>query len=234
MATNNVETTKSSSIIKVILKKLPFVILSTVLIGLIGFGYGVKKVKPVYTATTSVILRMSVGDVSTGASSGAKSNNDTTLSKLYLPTVTRLLKSNAVRRVSGVWGAVTTSYDTDSLIFSVSYAAESEEKARNDLKALIETFNSEIKTLNEGEKYIMGKDISLQSLENDKHPRPILITYDYTNYIIIGAAIGFVLSTVITFLIYLLDNTVKDREEMERLTGVSVIALIDKDKTLKK
>jgi capsular polysaccharide biosynthesis protein len=46
--------------------------------------------------------------------------------------------------------------------------------------------------------------------------------------VIIFVIIGFVLSALIIYLKTLLDNTVRDKEEFETLTGVSVIAYIDK------
>ena len=47
---------------------------------------------------------------------------------------------------------------------------------------------------------------------------------------LLGAAIGVALAVLIVLLKHVADNTVKDKEEFEALTGVSVISYVEKDK----
>ena len=47
------------------------------------------------------------------------------------------------------------------------------------------------------------------------------------NIIIIAAVLGFVVSLVVVYLLYLADNTVKSKEQLEKLTGANVIAYLD-------
>lgn len=56
------------------------------------------------------------------------------------------------------------------------------------------------------------------SFSSDMSPR---------NIIIIAAVLGFVVSLVAVYLLYLADNTVKSREQLEKLTGANVIAYLD-------
>ena len=47
------------------------------------------------------------------------------------------------------------------------------------------------------------------------------------NIIVIALVLGFVVSLVVVYLLYLADNTVKSKELLEKLTGVNVIAYLD-------
>ena len=56
----------------------------------------------------------------------------------------------------------------------------------------------------------------------------VVKTSNIVSNVVLGAVIGCVIAVGIAFLMELLDNTVKDREEFEELTDTSVLSLIDK------
>ena len=75
-------------------------------------------------------------------------------------------------------------------------------------------------------KYIKAEDVKLIHTQRDSD---VTKTEYYTNYTVIGLVSGLVISMVIVFLIYALDNTVRSKSEFEEMTGMSVVAFIDKD-----
>ena len=86
MAEKKVES--SVPILHLLYKNLLLIVMITVLCALLGLGYGLLKVKPVYTATRTVIFRASVEE---GSSSTTTTN--VSLAQKYLPTVESLIKS---------------------------------------------------------------------------------------------------------------------------------------------
>lgn len=91
---NNFENNeKTFPIFKILLRKSLIIILVTVLCALIGLGYAIVKTKPSYTASRSVIFRTEIKD------GGNLSNNQTSqvsLAKLYLSSVSSIIRSDAI------------------------------------------------------------------------------------------------------------------------------------------
>ena len=213
------------SFFKIVYKNLILIILITIFCGLCGTLYSVLNVKPVYTASRSVILRTSVklDEDQTSA------RNDATLAKIYLGEVEKALKSpNVILLASDKYNmqgeklfssAVSVNYGTESLIFSVSYTDTQKEVAINKLEALISAASEKLEDL------IMAEDVTLINVQNKAD---VSVNSSFNKYIIFGVLIGIVISLVVTLIRYALDNTVKNKYEYEHLTGVSVIAVIDR------
>lgn len=64
----------------------------------------------------------------------------------------------------------------------------------------------------------LADKVSDVSFSSDMSPR---------NIIIIAAVLGFVVSLIMVYLLYLADNTVKGKEQLEQLTGANVIAYLE-------
>lgn len=214
-----------ASFIKILYRNMVLIILITVLCGLCGVLYSILNVKPVYTASRSVILRTSVdvkGDEATAS-------NDATLAKIYLPDVEKALKApNVISYATDKYGvkgdglssgSVSVRYGSDSLIFSISYTDLDEEKAEAKLEALIDAGAEKLKELIEAEEV---------TLINVQREADVTVSSAFNKYIVFGILIGIVVSLGLVLIRYALDNTVKSKSEYEYVTGVSVIAVIDK------
>ncbi len=216
---------KSFPLFKIIGKNLLLIILVSVLCALIGLGYSVLRVKPTYTASRSVILRTTLDQ-----SGQAALANQATLGKMYLPSILEVIKSTDIINVANenydneeeniLVGSVGMEYDVSSLIFELSYTDKSPALAKEKLEVFIDTVSDEIS------KYIKAEDVKLIHTQRDSD---VTKTEYYTNYTVIGLVAGLVISMVIVFLIYALDNTVRSKSEFEEMTGMSVVAFIDKD-----
>lgn len=229
------ETERSIPVFKILCKNLLLIVMITVLCALIGLGYSVMRVKPTYTATRSVILRTTMND--TGANN---ITNGGSLAKLYLSNVAKIIKSpEIVNEVNEAYassategekvkiGEISVNYGEQSLIFSISYTDRSPELAQEKLDVLIETVSASSK-LQEG---VPAKDVELIHTQRQS---TVTKSTSYVKFTAIGAIAGLVIAVAAVFLIYVLDNTVRDKAEFEELTGVDVIAYINKEKPKKK
>ena len=237
------------------LKRFWVLILLMTLVGLgLGFGYAELKVKPVYTASKSVMFIVNATKIdSSSATSGNGSSNNATLAKRYLPDAAVYITSDlfvkkdnefysaAAKENPEIYGtdpgsisrgAISVSYSDNSLIFSISYSDSTENAAKLKLDKVIEGSNFMI--VNSGEEdseikgLIMGEDMELKPTQTYA---TVSVRNGNSRMIVIGAILGLVVGLAIVLLIYLLDNTVKDMRELERLTGSNVIAYLENVKS---
>ncbi|MBQ7236739.1 MAG: hypothetical protein IJX03_06280 [Clostridia bacterium] len=229
------ETERSIPVFKILYKNLLLIVMITVLCALIGLGYSVMRVKPTYTATRSVILRTTMNE-----NTSSNLTNEASLAKLYLPNVAKLIKSpDVVNEVNEVYaasanegekvkrGAISVYYGEQSFIFSISYTDRSPELAQEKLDVLIETFSN-------SSKFQAGIQADQAKLIHTQKQSTVTKSNSYVKFTAIGAIAGLVIAVAVVFVMYLLDNTVRDKAEFEELTGVDVIAYINKEKPKKK
>lgn len=223
---------KEIPIFKVLYKKILVIILATVLFALVGLGYCVWRVPPKYVASRSVILR-------TTLSGNATVSTQASLAKMYLETVAELIKSpkvidevNDVAKEKGLFideqkpfsaGNIEVVHGEKSLIFSIKYTEEDAELAEQKLDLLIETFSvsKNFKDNIEAEKV----ELIYTQKKCDITPKN-----SYAKFTVIGALLGAVGSVMVVLLLYVLDNTLNSKEEIEEITGVNLLACINKEK----
>ena len=236
MAGKNIsaEARRQDPVLYLLYKNIFLILLVAILFAGIGLGIGFLRVKPKYTASKTVILRASVDNV-TSTSTDAKNKNDVSLAKRLLPNVVKDITNERVEEFANeVYdgdgyisrGSVSTSYTDDSFIFVIRYSDVNASVVNAKLDALIAGFNNYLDVENSDYEVIMAQDLRLVSLQN--RPPELSKTYNITFYVVIGAVIGIALSVAFVFLRYSLDNTVKDKDEFERLTDVPVLSYINK------
>lgn len=226
MQENNVKIKENENVVSVfnILYKNLFLIILITIIGLLaGVGVGALRSKPTYTATLRVMFTTKFSEEYNSA------GNDVVLAKIYLPNAVDKVKShiiiadaNEIYTGEGSVSveAITTSYGEESLIFSISYTDYSEEVAVAKLRAIIES----AKTNFPKPEFFVAKDATLREVENKAK---IVKDSNFATYVIIGTLAGFVLAVAFFLIKDVTDTTVKDKEEFERITGLSVLACID-------
>ena len=219
----------STSIWYAIISKWLFILLVTVLCLVIGLAYSVMFVRPTYTASRSVILRLSVGDVK-----DSTVITNINLSKIYLPDVVDFVTSPAVIEQanelmggnnlvkSGNISVKNSTKDEDSLIFSVSYTDVWVADAKLKLNSVIES----VTMVNDKLEVIEAEGFALIPTQNDFK---VSINSVFAQYVIIGGVAGLAIALAIVVLAHLLDNTVVSRNEFEEATGISVLSLINKN-----
>ena len=228
MENNEVTTNKTSalSIFKTIYKNIWLIILLTILGFVSGMAVGRVKVKPVYTARCSVMLAMSLDPSSLSSNSAT---TDMSLAKIYLPTImdtvsipVTISKANEIYNGDGYIYAGNIGVSGDvSCIFQISYSDSDAYKAKMKLESVI---NATDIVLNENSVLSAG-EANLIPIQSEF---TVGVSKSITKYIILGTAVGIALSLLIVILRFLLDNKIKDPDELEELVGVSVVAFLEK------
>ena len=235
MAKSNFGSTeKSVPFFRIVSKNILLIVLITVLCTLIGAMYGIMFVKPEYTASHSIILRTPVADTSLGPNT----TNNASLGKLYMPQVeSQITSPKFISRAQEIYkekfskkekilsNSVIIDFEENSLIFSLSYTDRNEEIAKNKLQAIYESASENLTKL-----YLSEDDTIQVSLIRTNNTPSVSVNNGFMKTIVFGALIGVVLSVIVVIIKYVLDNTIHDKIEFEELTGVNVIAYIDRVK----
>ncbi len=227
MSDNMQKREKSFPALQIIIKKWFIILLVAVVFFGLALTYSVLKVHPTYTAKASVVLKLTVSDQ--GAS---ENSNNATLVKKNLPTVKASIESNRTITLSNQnyntqnektgeniqIKSVSVEHDDKSMIFSIAYTDKTPADAKAKLKAVIESSPAVLSEVIEAETV----DLVLVQNYFDVYTSDSSVTF-----VAVGTLIGVALGVALVFLIYALDNTVKDREELEELTGVSILSCLE-------
>ena len=211
LSVNEESTYKSFPFFRILYRNLVLIICIIIASGALGTAYGIYTQKPVYTAECDVILTVRKNYYNT---------NEPSIAKQYIKTISEAITSPAVASAAGV-GGVSVSYGSDSLILYVRYTASTEAVAKTRLKAYINAAAEYISS----NKPIPATEISLKEIQNDYS---IEISSGRDTFIVLGFIAGIVLGVAVAVLRYLLDNKVKDKDELEEILGVSLLSYIDK------
>lgn len=125
-----------------------------------------------------------------------------------------------------VSGAVSTetvkNQDATNWVFKVKYTDKTEKDALEKIYVLVLAYKHELYSENNNDSYFTNLNVKISNLGLDGVSKDV----SKSKIIIIAVIIGIVLSLLVVYLKNLLDNTVKDREDLERITGVAVIGSI--------
>ncbi len=229
---NETQNQKSNfSLWKILIRKWFIIVISLALCLGASITYSLIKVKPVYTASTSIVLKMAI---SNDVNSSTNTNN-ATLAKKNLPTVKECITSTKVAELANEYYNATyqtegnniskrliiVKYSGTSMIFTLSYSDYNKDDAAKKLGAIIAAAPEEL------EEKIEAENIDLVTVQNDY---TFSVSDNKATIIIAGIIVGFVLGVAIALLIYMLDNKLRRGEELEEVVGASVLAYIEAKK----
>lgn len=203
-----------------------FIAITSVLCGAIGAVVAKIKDKNVYTATASVMLVTEI--------SNSSDTTNASLAKKIMPSVSVLIKSvETLQTANEIYGesensavaagSVKVSYGEESLIITVSYSDYSEKAAVDKLNAVTEAAKQTLTT----DKKLPVNVLSLEALQNKPD---VSVSNSFWKYVVIGFAIGLVLSFAASFIIKMLDTSVRSKNEIENICGVALLSCIDEVK----
>ena len=194
-----------------------FIILGAAL----GLGLAFVKDKKVYTQTKSVIVIATMDNKSTYASITLTKNLSNNIPDL-IKTPVFINKANEIYGLDGT-GKITSSAisvkGNENMIFTISYSDYDKDVAEKKLCDYIEAVKAEIDN-----GYLTADKVIVNDIDNE--PRTS-VSSGLVKYILLGLAGGVIIGLAMAFLIYLFDNTVSNKSELERLTGAAVVAYID-------
>ena len=224
MSDTVIKSERNIPVLQIIFKRLILIVLVTILCTLIGLLYSALTVKPVYTARTSVILKLEVDNPGISANT-----NNIKLAKQYFPTIKEIILSPKVTKAAteNYGGSIKASklaigFKEESMIFSIAYSEMSPKEAEGKLLTLISTATEYLKQ----DGIIQSKSVDLVPVQNKVD---ISVTNNFATNIVIGFAIGLVASIAIAFILYFIDNTLKEKEDVENILGADVIAHVENE-----
>lgn len=228
-----------------------FIILLVVIIcaGL-GALYANFISKPTYEASRSVILRT---QISTPNVEGSNSY-EASLAKSFLPTVKAcILSQETVSIINRAYadpthadfadvlseetkqvlkdlravvsdmgkissGSIDVDYGEDSMIFTIAYQDDNPILAEAKLRVIIDVATEEIKDV------VVADNVSLIPTQNDSD---VTVSRPFVKFIAIYAGVGLVASIIFYAVRHFMDTTIKSKDELEAITGVSLLAQIE-------
>lgn len=108
-------------------------------------------------------------------------------------------------------------------IFQIGYTDSNSQDALEKAYLLGLAYEHEL----EGEDYFVGESTSLKVNIRNLGDDGVSLDMSKITIIIVAFALGLILALALVYLKTLLDNTVKDKTELERITGVELIGCID-------
>ena len=123
----------------------------------------------------------------------------------------------------------TTDNSTD-FYFIVKYTDPDPDDAADKVRLIVQALNYEIneKVVENGvevDKYFPNTKVEIHDLDHEGEPTPDV---SKTKIIVIATVAGVVLALLVIYLISVLDNTVKTKEDLENITGVKILANVSK------
>ena len=199
------------------------IVICTVIGTVLGVGYALVKDKKVYTQTKSLVVIARIDNASL--------STNIALTKKWWATLPKTITSPVfISRAQDIYGDKNDKISAGSLkvnnnagmILTISYSDYDADVAAKKLDAYIAAASEEIQA--EGKNYVTADSVEFKSI--DSVPRTTEST-EFLRYVLIGFLGGAVVGLIIAFLSYILDSTVTSKSELERLTGVMVVAYID-------
>ena len=194
-----------------------------------GFVLARKKDQTVYTQTKAVVVVASIDQISQA--------NNITLTDILKNTIARVTTTpiiidrareiyiencnNAQKKPNGTVSSGAISVESgDNLIFDISYSSSSAADAADKLDAFIAAVQEQTSVLFQD----YANQVNLYPIDN----APALSTSNgFVKFMLLGVLGGLVAGLAIAFILYILDNTVSSKSELEALTGATVVAYID-------
>lgn len=209
------------------------IICVTVMVALLGAIAVNLLTTPLYEATTRLFVSTTSGTSASEIYQGNRFSQERVVSYTQLVMGETLAKRTIDKlgldmSPAALQSNVTASSKLDTVLIDVAVVDQSPVRARDIADALSDEFVVMVRELETPEAGTPpdARVIVEQRASIPDHP----VSPKTTRNLAIGLALGVVLAIGFAFLRDLLDNTVKDRANLEELTGVSVVGSIPLDK----
>lgn len=203
--------------------KKTIIILSAVFMALVAFVGTKMFVTPKYTSVTKLYV-MAKNDDSSASAIYSELQSGSMLTKDYMELVKSrpvlektISKLNLDMEPEDLVDMIKTGTPTDTRIMSISVESEDPKEAKQIADALRKAVSVQIKD-------IMNAD-SVNTVEEGNLPTKASSPSVKKN-MAIGALLGLIVSMGLTVLIYVLDDTVKTPDDVEKYLGLNVLTSI--------
>lgn len=210
-------------------KKRVWLLIAIILGAVLGFSYTKFIVTPKYSSSVTLLLSKSSGDRSS-SKEDAITQSDIALNQKLISTYSEIMKSRRVSNTvidnlkldmtySEIIRCIGVSSVKDTDVIKLTITTKSPELSAKVADEMTKVFIKEVAI-----RYNMKNISVLDEAEVDTSP----VNVSYAKNIVIFALGLFVLAAVVVFLMYYFDNTIKTEENVQKLTGLPVLASIPK------
>lgn len=215
-------------LINIIWNGKKYIIITIILSVLLGIGYSYFLVTPKYEASTTLVLakaeEKTTNEISTGIT-----QTDLNINQNLVSTYRELIRSKTVIREvmenlkikdlkeTTLKNNITVSSVRDTELIEITVKDENPERATNIANEIAKVF-----TVHVAEIYNINNVHVIDKAELNNVPYNVHHTKD----IAVIALIGAILSIVCIIILSLLDTTVKTQEDIEKVTGMIILAEI--------
>lgn len=212
------------------LKKLPIIIVVTVLALILGYLYTKEVQVPMYHGTTTIILVQKQGD----NDNSTVTQNEITVNEKLVSTYSQIIKSRRVldqviddleldMKAGSLSENITVTSVSDTSIIKVTVSDEDKEQAVEIANKVSEVFKNEITEIYNLENVSV---VDEAIVENEPYNINLL------KQLVICALAGIVLSCGLIFVMFYFDNTIKNKNEIESKLNLPVLGEIPTAKKL--
>jgi len=205
-------------------KKIPAILVITLLVFSVGLVYSVFLKTPLYSGNTTLILVKK----DNGYNADGMTQNDIVLNQKLVTTYSEIIKSRRVLNQvvkelnldyssSALSKKISVSSVSDTEIIKISVSDESATLAAIIADTIADVFKDEVMEI-----YSLENVSIIDEAEVAENPYNISLVKELVIYLLIG----FVLSCGVYFVVYYFDNSIKSSEEIEARLGVAVIGSI--------
>jgi capsular polysaccharide biosynthesis protein len=217
---NNAEEIDLLDLLFALKAKIVPILIATVLGGLISFAYTYFLVTPVYESTASMLVLSkettltSLADLQLGTSL----TNDYKVLAVSRPVLEKVVADTGIPMTySQLSNRISINNPSSSRILEFTVTYEDPDKAAeivNDLAEVAASYISE------------QMEVVPPNIFEDGIPNYNPSNISYTRNVAIGAFLGMVLVCGIVILLELMDDTIKDEEDVQKYLGLSVLAAV--------
>lgn len=196
---------------------------------IIGAVYTYAILQPKYTSYTTLLLTQVNGNNETGNDTTSITQTDLTLNSKLISTYSEIIKRDAVLREviddlniknlteDSLRRSIKVSSISDTEIIKIEVTNENPNYAQMIANKIAEVFSEKITDIYKiNNVYVLDKAVVSENPSNVNHIKDIVIF----------AFIGVVIACGYALLANMLDNTVKTEADIEKLTGLTVLATI--------
>lgn len=209
-------------------KKIFLIIIITILGLALGFIYSKLLVTPMYKSSTTLVLAKSIS--SSSSTSDSITQNDITLNQKLISTYGEIVKSRAVAKsvinsenldmeIDKFISNISVSSKEGTEILEISVKNEDPELCARLANLIAVAFSDKVRDV-----YNIDNVSIIDEAEVPELPYNMNVE---KNIVIFGAGALFIVCFII-FLATYFNNTVKNDEELERILGIKVLAVIPK------
>ena len=211
-----------SEIIDAVKKRWKIIALTTVLATVVSGIFSFFVISPTYEASTKIFIGKE------GAESEGYNSSDVSMYQNLIKTYSELIKTKdlvnkAINNsqydlsVNNVLNGITVNTLTGTQILQISYQSKSPSIAKNILESITNEF------ITKAEELVPNGNVKiLESVELPKNPVAPNKTMNIAIAFILGMMVGF----GIVFLLEYLDNTYKNKEQLEKELDIPVLGVI--------